>query len=69
MRGNELFDLLGAIFDKLERIEKHLGIEEESTELDGRVKLNVVEDVTDNVVELHPTEKPVGGQDGNAADC
>lgn len=56
MRGNELFDLLGVIFDKLERIEKHLGIEEESTDSDGGVKLNVVEDVTDNVVELHPTE-------------
>jgi hypothetical protein len=52
MRGNEIFELLGAIFDKLERIEKHLGIEESSTDADGGVKFQVVKNEDEKVVEF-----------------
>tara|TARA_B100000900_G_C20337148_1_gene616653 strand:+ start:470 stop:634 length:165 start_codon:yes stop_codon:yes gene_type:complete len=54
MSGNELFTLLYGILDKLENIEKHLGID--TTPDSSEVKLNVVKDDNDNVVELRPPE-------------
>jgi hypothetical protein len=51
MSSNELFTLLYSIFDKLERIEQHLGIEED-TDLDGGVKFHVVKNEEEKVVEF-----------------
>ena len=53
MSANELYTLLYNILDKLERIETHLGIENNEVELDGGLKFSIVpNDEKETVIEF-----------------